>query len=134
MADRGNFQTPYTSLVTAISHDDAIVRDIQSWLAENYFIEKPVNTMIQRSGLPASTFTRRFRTATGFSPKDYTQLVRIEEAKQRLEMSDSAVDEIGREVGYEDSSSFRRLFKRVTSLTPARYRKMFGVERFARYS
>lgn len=134
MADRGEFQAPYTSLVTTISHDDAIVRDIQLWTAENYSSESPVNMMIQRSGLPPSTFNRRFRKATGFSPKDYVQAVRIEEAKQRLEMSDVPVDAIGREVGYEDSSSFRRLFKRKTSLTPAKYRKMFGAERFARYS
>ncbi len=134
LADRGEFQAPYSSLVTTISHNDAVVRDMQVWAAENYFLESPVNTMISRSGLPASTFSRRFRKATGISPKDYIQDIRVEEAKRRLEMSSLSVDTIGREVGYEDSSSFRRLFKRKTNLTPAKYRKMLGVERFDRYS
>jgi len=35
------------------------------------------------------------------------------------------VDEISFEVGYEDASFFRRLFKRGTSLTPGQYRRMF---------
>src|SRR5687768_5038729 len=68
---------------------------------------------------------RRFKAATGLTLIDYLQNLRIEEAKRLLETCDRAVDEISYEVGYEDASFFRRLFKRRTGLAPARYRRMF---------
>jgi len=134
MTDRGDFQTPYASLITSISNNDAAVRSAQLWLVENYFVENPVNAVIEQLQIPASTFTRRFKKATGISPKDFIHAIRIEEGKKRLESTELTIDEIGRQIGYEDSSSFRRLFKRKTSLTPAKYRKMFGAERFSRYN
>jgi len=36
------------------------------------------------------------------------------------------VDEITCEVGYEDSNSFRRLFKKYTGLSPRAYRDRFA--------
>jgi len=64
---------------------------------------------------------------------DYVHTVRIEEAKQILETTDFNVETIGKEVGYEDPASFRRLFKRKSGLTPAEYRRLFGRRRFKRY-
>jgi len=49
--------------------------------------------------------------------------VRIEEAKQILETTDDPVESIAGEVGYGDSVSFRRLFKRLVASTPAIYRR-----------
>lgn len=89
--------------------------------------------MTSRSGLPANTFARRFRNATGKSPMQYVQAMRIEEARQLLETTNKPVAEIGEEVGYLDPSSFRRLFKRQTGLSPAEHRNMFGARRFTRY-
>ena len=56
---------------------------------------------------------------------DYVQNLRIEEAKALLETTDRPADDISSEVGYEDSSFFRRLFKRRTGLSPSRYRQAF---------
>lgn len=134
MADRGELQAPYSSMLRANPHDDAIVAEAQSWIGEHYPSENPVAEMTSRSGIPPNTFARRFRSATGKSPMDYVQAVRIEEARQLLETTDKPVAEIGEEVGYGDTPSFRRLFKRRTGLTPVEHRKMFGRRRFERYS
>jgi transcriptional regulator GlxA family with amidase domain len=58
--------------------------------------------------------------------------LRIEESKRRLEQSDLPVDEIGWQVGYADPAFFRRLFKRMTQITPSAYRKKFRIPEFAR--
>jgi transcriptional regulator GlxA family with amidase domain len=89
--------------------------------------------MVMRSGLPQTTFNRRFRRATGYLAIYYVHTVRIEEAKQILETTDAGIDRVGAEVGYEDAASFRRLFKRKSGLTPAEYRRLFGRRRFRRY-
>jgi transcriptional regulator GlxA family with amidase domain len=42
-----------------------------------------------------------------------------------LERTDHPIDEISWAVGYEDPAFFRRLFKRITRLTPGDYRRKF---------
>jgi transcriptional regulator GlxA family with amidase domain len=69
---------------------------------------------------------------TGLAPIEYVQRLRVEDAKRRLERTDAPIEEIGWRVGYEDAAFFRRLFKRVTGLSPGAYRKRFQVPRFAR--
>ena len=71
------------------------------------------------------TFNRRFRAATGMSPLEYLQAVRLEEAKQQLETEDATVEEVAYAVGYDDVFSFRRLFKSKTGISPAEHRKRF---------
>ncbi|HXW85397.1 MAG TPA: helix-turn-helix domain-containing protein [Candidatus Binataceae bacterium] len=82
--------------------------------------------MIALSGLPARSFMRRFSDATGMTPLDYVQALRLEEAKQILETDNTPVEAIANEVGYEDPSFFSRLFRRKVGLTPALYRLRFG--------
>jgi transcriptional regulator GlxA family with amidase domain len=81
--------------------------------------------MVRKSGLTERTFKRRFQSATGFTPIEYVQLERIEAAKHKLERSNDAIDEISWQVGYEDAAFFRRLFKRVTNLTPGAFRRHY---------
>ncbi len=81
--------------------------------------------MAQQSGLGARTFKRRFASATGYAPLDYVQSLRIEEAKQMLETTDDAIDDIASTVGYDEPNSFRRLFKRTTGIAPHQYRVRF---------
>jgi len=118
-------QSPYSVMTRPMETSDAQISDCQTWIADNYAISKPVERMVERSGLKPRTFSRRFRSATGFAPIDYVQALRIEEAKQMLETDAQSVDDIGGSVGYEDPASFRRVFKRGVGLSPAAYRKKF---------
>ncbi len=133
LPDLGELQAPYMALPLGIPHQDTVIRNCQIWIAENYSTENPVAAMIELADLPSTTFARRFHQATGYSPLAYVQVVRMEEAKQMLETTEDGVEKVALEIGYEDTSSFRRLFKRTTGLSPSDYRKMFGRKRFRRY-
>ena len=122
-------QLPFAAMNRRAAASDAVIGDCQTWIAGHYFEENPVKTMIERSGLNARTFSRRFHAATGHAPLDYVQVMRIEEAKQMLETGDAQVDDIALAVGYEDPSSFRRLFRRKAGLSPAAYRRKFASTR-----
>jgi transcriptional regulator GlxA family with amidase domain len=123
---------PYIVFRGRTDHGDAAVADAQSWLSTHFSVASPVEEMVRRSGLAERTFKRRFTAATGFAPIDYIQRLRIEDAKRRLERTEAPADEISWKVGYEDAAFFRRLFKRVTGMTPGAYRKRFQVPAFAR--
>jgi transcriptional regulator GlxA family with amidase domain len=81
--------------------------------------------VVGHSGIPERTLKRRFKLATGLALIDYLQNLRIEEAKHLLESTRRPVDEIGFEIGYEDASFFRRLFRRRSGVAPAQYRRLF---------
>lgn len=71
------------------------------------------------------TFERRFRKATGDAPLKYIQRIRIEKARQLLESTSDTFEEITFQVGYEDPSTFRRMFQRYTGLQPGVYKGRF---------
>jgi transcriptional regulator GlxA family with amidase domain len=124
--DRSEGQLLYAGARRPNRHEDAVVAAAQAWIAENYAAANPVAQMVERAGIPERSFKRRFKAATGYTPIEYVQTLRIEEAKQTLETSDRPADAVAREVGYEDPTFFRRLFKRTTGVTPARYRQRFS--------
>jgi transcriptional regulator GlxA family with amidase domain len=125
LGDLSEGQLPFAALTRPEAHNDAIIDKCQLWIAEHYELANPVERVTEYSGLNPRTFKRRFFAATGSTPIEYIQSLRIEEGKHLLETSDMPTDQVGMEVGYEDSASFRRLFKRLTGVTPSRYRRRF---------
>ena len=127
---RPDGQRHYAAPKRRLQSEDAVIQKCQVWVSEGYRQNDAVAHMISQSGLPRRTFDRRFRLATGYSPKDYVQSLRIEEAKQFLEMDGHNIDEVAEAVGYSDSRAFRRLFRKTTGLSPAEYRRRFSSGRF----
>ncbi|MCT7377597.1 GlxA family transcriptional regulator [Chelativorans salis] len=125
LGDRSEGQLPFASMRKVPSHQDAVIGRCQEWLADHYTEANPVARMAALSGLPERTFKRRFKAATGYAPIDYVQALRIEEAKQLLETTAEPTDMIAHLAGYDDPAFFRRLFKRITGATPARYRQRY---------
>jgi transcriptional regulator GlxA family with amidase domain len=123
--DRSEGQLLFAAMSKPKRHEDAAIAHSQRWIAEHYDTPNPVRGMVEQSGLAERSFKRRFKQATGYTPIDYVQTLRVEEAKHLLESTSGAIDEIARQTGYEDPTSFRRLFKRLAGVTPGRYRQRF---------
>ncbi len=68
---------------------------------------------------------RVFKSITGQTPKDYIIYTKIERAKQLLLTTDCFIEDIAEMVGYYDASAFTSAFKKINSLTPKQYRKMY---------
>lgn len=121
----GEGQLPYSSLVRRQPHADSVVRRVENWLAREFRRHGALADLLEVAKIPERTLKRRFKNATGSTLIDSLQNLRVEEAKRQLETTDVAVDEISADVGYEDPSFFRRVFKRRTGLSPSQYRRMF---------
>lgn len=118
-------QTAYAPLHRRKFHHDKDILALQDWLEQNYAQPNFINDLAARSALTPRTLNRRFKQATGQTTQSYLQSLRIEQAKRLLENSDLPISEIVIRVGYEDLSSFARLFKRLTGLSPGYYRTSF---------
>lgn len=122
-------QQPFAALARSRQSGDAVIARCQVWVAEHYDQNNPVAGMVRLSGLSARSFARRFMRATGMSPREYVQTLRLEEAKHLLEVSDASIEAVANLVGYEDASFVGRLFRRKVGLTPAQYRRRFRTMR-----
>jgi transcriptional regulator GlxA family with amidase domain len=126
LAGHEDGQLPFSAMTSRVRTGDAAIREAVAWIDEHYAVDNPVTAMADRSGLTSRTFARRFRTATGRRPMEYVHEVRMEAARHRIEQGAGALDDVGYDVGYEDPTFFRRLFKRTTGLTPAAYRRKYA--------
>ena len=118
-------QTPYASLNLLKSHNMKDILAVQRWIEENYMEAISISMLAERFGMGQRTFGRRFKQTTGDSPLAYLQKVRINAAKALLEKPYSTFEEVTYRVGYEDISSFRKIFQRYTGLRPKEYQRLF---------
>jgi transcriptional regulator GlxA family with amidase domain len=123
-------QSPYIIFTPHLDHGDTAILKAQLWLETNFHAAHPVEEMVVRSDLPERSFKRRFTKATGLSPIKYVQHLRVERAKRWLERGKLPIDEICWKIGYEDTAFFRRLFKRITGMSPGSYRNAFTLPNF----
>lgn len=119
-------QSPYSIFRFEKTHGDKDILTIQEWIEKHFNNEIKVDLLATKAGMSRRTFERRFKNATGDSPLQYLQRVRVENAKQLLEKGNKTFDEITYHVGYEDSSTFSRFFKKTTGLSPNLYKKKYS--------
>jgi transcriptional regulator GlxA family with amidase domain len=128
LVDSGRkIQTPYQMFHVTKNHGDDEIVQVQEWLEANYSKTVTLEKMTQICNLTKKTLMRRFKSVTGDSPMSYLQKLRVENAKRMLESKKVAFNEITWRVGYNDISSFHKVFKSETGLTPIEYRSKFSI-------
>lgn len=122
---RGN-QNSYTNVTLHKPHADQLVKQVQEYIEENFNEPIQVSSLAAMVNITPRTLNRRFQSAVAMRPIEYIQAVRIEQAKRLLELGDVTIKSLAEQVGYDDISSFTRLFKRATELTPKEYQDKFS--------
>lgn len=110
-------------------HGDKVVAAMQTLIEQRFNEALPFAQFADRHGLTERHLNRRFKKHTGETPLSYQQRVCIEKVKAGLEASTQSLSQLVWDVGYEDLTSFRRLFKRHTGMTMQVYRDRFGSAR-----
>ena len=119
-------QLPFAVFNPEKNHNDNEILEIQEWMEENFKYSVNLEALAKNMGISLRQFNRRFKSATGESGIKYLQLIRVEAAKLDLVGTKKSFEEISLNVGYENVSFFRRIFKRDTGVAPGVYRQKFG--------
>lgn len=121
-----------TSFVNEHSqHPDEDIVQVQAWLQDNYHQEITIKALAEQFELSVRSLNRRFKAATSITPLNYLQQVRIDAAKDLLKNSNLSIYEVSCQVGYQDLSHFNRLFKRLLTTNPKKYRDMVRAKLFS---
>jgi transcriptional regulator GlxA family with amidase domain len=118
-------QAAYASIRSKKYHQDPEILAVQEWLEAHYAQPIQITQISALVNLSPRTLNRRFKLATEQNPLEYLQGIRIEAAKKLLEKSSDSPQRIVNKVGYDDLSSFTRLFNKHTGLSPTQYAKKF---------
>jgi len=103
-------------------HPDEEIVQAQLWLQDNYGRDIKLSQVAARFDMSVRSFNRRFKNATGQSPLQYLQEIRIKNAKDLLQTSNLSISEVAYKVGYQDMGHFTGLFKKLLATTPTEYR------------
>lgn len=119
-------QDPYRIFVPRFDHGDVEILKVQQHLHAVAADAHSIPELARLAGLADRTFLRRFQKATGLTPTEYLQQLRVLKARDLLETTNRPVDQIGWSVGYADPAAFRKIFQRLAGVSPRHYRQRFG--------
>lgn len=107
-------------------HDDEVIRHAQAYIENNVHNKFSVEELSSQFAIGRRHFDRRFIKATGNTPLEYSQRVKIEAAKRAFETTRRTINEVMFDVGYADVKSFRDVFRKITGITPLEYRNKYN--------
>lgn len=105
-------------------HEDEVVVEIQDWMHSQYHTQIRLQDMAAKFDISVRSLNRRFRQATGKTPMQYLQQVRLDNAKELLRASNLSIAEVAFNSGYTDCSYFSAQFRKAISLSPRAYRDL----------
>jgi transcriptional regulator GlxA family with amidase domain len=119
-------QSAFTIFTGQKVHGDEMVKKAQMYIESRLQEKISVEHLSSRFSVGRRTFDRRFIKATGNTPVEYSQRVKIESAKKSFETSRKTISEVMYEVGYSDVKAFREVFRRITGMSPLEYRAKYN--------
>lgn len=91
-------------------------------------IQQPIriNEIARWAAMSERTFIRRFRATTGMTPGDWITHQRLGRARDLLERSAMAIEQVAAQSGFGTAMTMRHHFRKRIGLSPVQYRKRFS--------
>lgn len=121
-----NVQSSFAIFSGQKKHTDDAILEAQTYIEKNYQDKISMEFLSGKFNIGRRNFDRRFIKATGITPLDYLQRVKIEVAKKSFESTRKTVNEVMYDVGYNDTKAFREVFSRVTGMSPVDYKSRYN--------
>ena len=104
--------------------DNTLSATIEKYIKENY--KDPslgLNKISDEFQISESYFSHMFKEKTGVNFSTYLENIRMTEAARLIKETDISLNELYIAVGYNNSNTFRRAFKKVYGVTPSAMRE-----------
>jgi AraC family transcriptional regulator, arabinose operon regulatory protein len=101
---------------------DSRVIKAQTYLRQHVKERISLEGLAKSCHLSSSRLSHLFREQVGMSPLEFLDVERLERAKRLLELTSMTVQDVAREVGFDNPFYFTRRFKRYTGVAPRKFR------------
>lgn len=119
-------QSPFAIFQAQKNHGDDVINKAQTYIEEHLSEKISFEELASKLATSRRNFDRRFIKATGNTPVEYLQRVKVEVAKSTLEKGRKSIFEVMHDVGYADDKAFREVFKKITGMSPLDYRAKYN--------
>lgn len=111
---------------TARKEIPAAVSALCEWIKNNYYRPFSLAEPAKELGYQAGYLSGLFKTSMGVSIITYTNQIRVEAAKNLLEVYGLPTKEVAYSCGFADEKYFMKVFKALEGCTPTEYKKLYG--------
>ena len=133
------FTDGYSKILIGLLHRNGIINDLSTlcdldsiskispvftYIEENISREITLEDVAKLVGMNREYFCRFFKKATGVTLVDHINFIRITRAEELLVSTQESISSISDALGFSSVSYFTRVFKNITTFTPASYREI----------
>lgn len=104
------------------SKNNELIKKSMFYISQNFNQPITLHDVAKEVNLHPTYFSTLFKQSTGFSFKEYLNMIRIEESKRLLANTNFSIIDIAIASGFDDQSYFSKVFKKYTGMTPKQYR------------
>lgn len=108
-------------LVNSNTTSYAFIKTIE-YIEENYRKKITIDELADIAKMSKYHFIRKFKSIYSETPYEFVTRFKINKSKSLLLTSDFSIDEISLMVGFNDTTTFIRAFKKLVGSTPHKYR------------
>jgi transcriptional regulator GlxA family with amidase domain len=108
----------------------SVLQEVQRWVVAHPELDHNVGSLAEHAGLSSRHFARLFHAEVGTTPGAWVEAARISVARGLLESEHGAPKQVAAKCGFSHVDTFRRAFVKHVGVTPAEYRKRYGVGSF----
>lgn len=102
------------------------LRRVVAYVEEHLDEDIRLSALASIAGLSVHHFSDVFKAETGLTPHHYVVERRIHRAKELLLGSEAPIAQIAAQVGFSGQSHFSEHFRKLTNMTPLRFRRAKG--------
>ena len=114
---------PVARLEETNPKEAAFLKNINNCILKNIGNEQfDANALSTAMAMSRAQLLRRMKSATGNSPGYYIKTMRLEKAKELLEISDVSISQIAFQTGFNSPSNFTKVFFEKYGITPSQFR------------
>lgn len=106
-----------------IYNDTVITDKIVEYMEDNFADDITLETLSKQFFVSKYEISRMFTKNVGISFVEYLTRIRIENSKKLLQETTLSITRISELTGFNSSSNFARVFKKLTGISPMSYRK-----------
>jgi transcriptional regulator GlxA family with amidase domain len=124
---RGGGQSQFSQLLE-LKTPTSRFAPLLSWAREHLDAPLTVDDLAERAGMSVRHFSRAFIAETGTTPSKAVERLRIEVARQRVQVSSEPIERVAEITGFRDPERMRRAFIRAFGQPPQALRRAARAE------
>ena len=117
-----NISTLLYEIIHSTKEDEGLQK-VCRYIEENCSASLSAGAVAEKLGFSRSYFSTEFKKTMGTTLCDYILISRINLAKRLLSRGELSVSEIAEKVGFGDTGTFIRAFKRKEKMTPLQFKQ-----------